>query len=210
MTKVLPSSRSEEGRHINKRIPVAAGLAGGSADGAAVLKAMRDIFKKDVSDEELINLGVKIGADIPFCIVGGTAFCEGIGEKITKLRSMNGKIIVLVKPDFGVSTKMVYTEYDKCLDVKHPDSEGLVKAVNNGHFKFVVNNMVNVLENVTAVKYKEINEIKEKALEYNSIGTMMSGSGPTVFSFFDNTKEAEKYFYEMKKEYNKVFITRTV
>ncbi|MCR3758352.1 4-(cytidine 5'-diphospho)-2-C-methyl-D-erythritol kinase [Clostridium felsineum] len=196
--------------HINKRIPVAAGLAGGSADGAAVLKAMRQLFKNQITDKELIELGVKIGADVPFCIVGGTAFCEGIGEKITKLQSLKDRLIVLVKPNFGASTKIVYSEYDKCTNIIHPDSRKIIEAVNKGDFDFVVNNMVNVLENVTAVKYDEINQIKAKALEFGAQGAMMSGSGPTVFGFFDSKEKAESYFYEMKKYYKKVFITRTV
>lgn len=196
--------------HIKKNIPVAAGLAGGSTDGAAVLKLLREIFKPELTDDELIKLGVKIGADIPFCIVGGTALCEGIGEKITPLKSLRDKILVLVKPEFGVSTKEVYRKYDECKDVNHPDSEGLIKAVNDGNFNFAVDNMVNVLENVTSKEYEDISKIEAKALEYKALGTMMSGSGPTVFAFFKDEVEAQKYFDEMKKKYKQVFVVRTV
>ncbi|PJI09122.1 MULTISPECIES: 4-(cytidine 5'-diphospho)-2-C-methyl-D-erythritol kinase [Clostridium] len=196
--------------HIKKNIPVAAGLAGGSTDGAAVLKLLRKLFKPELTDNELINLGVKIGADIPFCIVGGTALCEGIGEKITVLKKLGNKILVLVKPEFGVSTKEVYMKYDGCKNVKHPDSTALIRAVNDGNFNFVVNNMVNVLENVTSSEYEDINKIKCKAMEYKALGSMMSGSGPTVFSFFKDNTLAQEYFNEMKKKYKQVFIVRTV
>lgn len=196
--------------HIKKNIPIAAGLAGGSTDGAAVLKLLRKLFKPDLTDAELINLGVKIGADIPFCIVGGTALCEGIGEKITILKSLGDKILVLVKPEFGVSTKEVYMKYNQCKNVKHPDSTALIKAVNDGNFNFVVNNMVNVLENVTSSEYEDINKIKLEAMEYKALGSMMSGSGPTVFAFFKDDAGAQKYFNEMKRKYKQVFTVRTV
>ncbi|MBM7835359.1 4-(cytidine 5'-diphospho)-2-C-methyl-D-erythritol kinase [Clostridium sardiniense] len=195
---------------INKNIPVSAGLAGGSTDCAAVLKLMNKMFKTNLSDQELMDLGVKLGADVPYCIIGGTALCEGIGEKITKLKSFKDKILVLVKPPFGVSTKVVYQEFDLSKVVFHPNVEGLIKNIEEGNLKYVASNMKNLLENVTLAKYKEIISIKQSMIECGSIGSMMSGSGPTVFAFFDDMVKAQKCYDIMKKKYKDVCITRTI
>ncbi|MGG7097884.1 4-(cytidine 5'-diphospho)-2-C-methyl-D-erythritol kinase [Clostridium sardiniense] len=195
---------------INKNIPVSAGLAGGSTDCAAVLKLMNKMFKTNLSDQELMGLGVKLGADVPYCIIGGTALCEGIGEKITKLKPFKDKILVLVKPPFGVSTKVVYQEFDLSKVVFHPNVEGLIKNIEEDNLKYVASNMKNLLENVTLAKYKEIISIKQSMIECGSIGSMMSGSGPTVFAFFDDMVKAQKCYDIMKKKYKDVCITRTI
>lgn len=195
---------------INKNIPVSAGLAGGSTDCAAVLKLMNKMFKTNLSDQELMDLGVKLGADVPYCIIGGTALCEGIGEKITKLKPFKDKILVLVKPPFGVSTKVVYQEFDLSKVVFHPNVEGLIKNIEEDNLKYVASNMKNLLENVTLAKYKEIISIKQSMIECGSIGSMMSGSGPTVFAFFDDMVKAQKCYDIMKKKYKDVCITRTI
>lgn len=195
---------------INKNIPVSAGLAGGSTDCAAVLKLMNKMFKTNLSDQELMDLGVKLGADVPYCIIGGTALCEGIGEKITKLKPFKDKILVLVKPPFGVSTKAVYQEFDLSKVVFHPNVEGLIKNIEEDNLEYVASNMKNLLENVTLAKYKEIISIKQSMIECGSIGSMMSGSGPTVFAFFDDMVKAQKCYDIMKKKYKDVCITRTI
>ncbi|WP_027623643.1 4-(cytidine 5'-diphospho)-2-C-methyl-D-erythritol kinase [Clostridium lundense] len=196
--------------YIEKNIPVEAGLAGGSTDGAAVLKAMRDIFKPKVSDCELANIGVKLGADVPYCIYGGTALCEGIGEIITHLKPFRNHILVLVKPNFGVSTKEVYKEIDNKSVLNHPNIEIMIKAVENNDLKSVCSNMVNVLENVTVERYPELNFIKEEVLNFKGLGALMSGSGSTIFGFFQDMYFAQKYYDHMKLKYNQVFITRTI
>lgn len=195
---------------IKKNIPVSAGLAGGSTDCAAVLKLMNDIFKTNLTDQELMDLGVKLGADVPYCIVGGTALCEGIGEKITKIKPFKDKILVLVKPPFGVSTKAVYQEFDLSKVVFHPNVEGLIKNIEKDNLDYVAKNMKNLLENVTLLKYKEIISIKQAMIENGSIGSMMSGSGPTVFAFFDDMVKAQKCYDIMKKKYKDTYITRTI
>ena len=195
---------------IKKNIPVSAGLAGGSTDCAAVLKLMNSIFKTNLTDQELMDLGVKLGADVPYCIVGGTALCEGIGEKITKIKPFKDKILVLVKPPFGVSTKAVYQDFDLSKVVFHPDVEGLIKNIEKDNLDYVVKNMINLLENVTLLKYKEIISIKQAMIENGSIGSMMSGSGPTVFAFFDDMVKAQKCYDVMKKKYKDTYITRTI
>jgi 4-diphosphocytidyl-2-C-methyl-D-erythritol kinase len=196
--------------NIRKNIPVAAGLAGGSTDAAAVLKGMRSIYDVNVSDEELMELGLKIGADVPYCIMGGTALCEGIGEKITPLKSFKDHIMIVVKPPFGVSTKEVYQSLDISRIYKHPDTEGLMQAVEKNDLKYVCGNMKNILENVTLRKHVLLKDIKNDMLRMGALGAMMSGSGPTVFSFFDDMLKAQHCYEKFKLKYNEVFITRTI
>lgn len=195
--------------NINKNIPVCAGLAGGSTDAAAVLKIMNKLFDINASEEKLMELGLKLGADVPYCISGGTAICKGIGEQVTKLKPFKDKILVLVKPPFGVSTKVVYQEFNLDKVRNHPNTDLLIKAIENDNLEEVCNNMKNLLENVTLRKHKILINIKEEMKRYGSIGTMMSGSGPTVFAFFDDMLSAQRCFEKMKLKYNDVFITRT-
>lgn len=195
---------------IFKNIPVSAGLAGGSTDAAAVLKLMNKIFEVNAPKEELMELGLKLGADIPYCIQGGTALCEGVGEIITPLKSFKDKIIVLVKPSFGVSTKEVYKNFDMEKVKKHPETEVLIKAMAEDDLRYVAYNMRNLLENVTLKKHKVLISLKEEMNKYGAINSMMSGSGPTVFAFFDDMLKAQKCFEKMKEKYNEVFLTRTI
>ncbi|MDB2153929.1 4-(cytidine 5'-diphospho)-2-C-methyl-D-erythritol kinase [Clostridium butyricum] len=202
----------EDGVSINliKNIPVSAGMAGGSTDAAGVLKVMNRIFNINASDEELRALGLKLGADVPYCINGGTALCEGIGEKITQLKPFNDKIVVIVKPPFGVSTKEVYKDFDLSKVIFHPRTEDIIRAMENDDIHFVSNNMKNLLENVTLRKHRVILNIKESMRSYDALGTMMSGSGPTVFAFFDDMLKAQICYDEMKKKYKDVFLSRTI
>lgn len=201
-----------EGVSINiyKNIPTSAGLGGGSSDGAAVLKAMREIFNVKISDKELEELGAKIGADVPFCINGGTAFCEGIGEIITPIKKFENKILVVVKPKFGVSTKWVYSEYDNLRNVRKPETEKILNSVKDDDVKSVSLNMANVLEDVTISKYGIINKIKKDMIRFGALGAMMSGSGPSVFAFFEDSLSAQRCFEKMKENYYETFITRTI
>ncbi len=196
--------------HIIKNIPVAAGLAGGSTDGAAVLKGMRKLFKIAISDKKLMELGVRIGADIPYCIVGGTALCEGIGEKILSLKHFKNKIVVLVKPNFGVSTKDVYKNFDLTKSYRHPHTEDLIRAMDKDDLRYVSSNMRNLLENITLKKYPVLKEIKTEMIKYGALGSMMSGSGPTIFAFFEDMLTAQMCFLHMKDSYEEVYITRTL
>ncbi|MDW8800630.1 4-(cytidine 5'-diphospho)-2-C-methyl-D-erythritol kinase [Clostridium sp. A1-XYC3] len=196
--------------HIEKNIPMAAGLAGGSTDAAAVLRAMRSLYRPEIEDAELMELGLSIGADVPYCIVGGTALCEGIGEKVTKLKSFKNHILVLVKPSFGVSTKEVYESLKVDNIAEHPDTEFLIRSVENNDLASISSNMKNVLEEVTLKKHTVLKEIKEEAVKMGALGSLMSGSGPTVFAFFDDMLKAQMYYDRMKKSYEEVFITRTI
>ena len=202
----------EDGVHIDivKNIPVSAGLAGGSTDAAAVLKLMNKIFKVNASNEELMELGLKLGADIPYCINGGTALCEGIGEKITSLPPFKDKILVLVKPSFGVSTKEVYKAFDLDKVRVHPKTENLIEAMEQDNLYYVASNMKNLLENVTLRKHNILIKIKEEMNKYGAVGSMMSGSGPSVFAFFDDMLKAQKCYEKMRENHREVFLTRTI
>ena len=194
---------------IFKNIPVSAGLAGGSTDAAAVLKLMNKIFEVNAPKEELMELGLKLGADIPYCIQGGTALCEGVGEIITPLKSFKDKIIVLVKPSFGVSTKEVYKNFDMEKVKKHPETEALIKAMAEDDLRYVAYNMRNLLENVTLKKHKVLISLKEEMNKYGAINSMMSGSGPTVFGLFDKEEDALSAKGELLKKYNQVYVVRS-
>ena len=196
--------------NIKKNIPVAAGLAGGSTDCAAVLKIMNKLFQVNANNEKLMELGVKLGADVPYCINGGTALCEGIGEVLTPLKPFKNHIIVLVKPPFGVSTKEVYKNFDLGRVKNHPETDKVITYMNEDNLYEVAKNMKNLLENVTLKKHKVISSIKSEMESLGAIKSMMSGSGPTVFAFFDDMMKAQRCYDEMKKKYNDTFITRTV
>jgi len=169
---------------LQKNIPVAAGMAGGSADAAAVLTGMNELFKLGLSYKQLREIAVTIGADIPFCIEGGTALSEGIGEVLTPLPAPPECALVIVKPDVSVSTKHVYEELDAKAVLSHPDIDGMVAAIRQGDPDGIARRMENVLECVSVQEYPIIAEIKRRLLGENAAAALMSGSGPTVFGVF--------------------------
>jgi 4-diphosphocytidyl-2-C-methyl-D-erythritol kinase len=196
--------------YLKKNIPVAAGMAGGSTDAAAVFKTLKQLFQIDIDDNELMNLGVQIGADVPYCIMGGTALCEGIGDIITPLAPFKNHILILVKPNFGVSTKEVYKNLDISKIFKHPDTVAIIKAMEEEKLEDVCNGMKNLLENVTLRKYPVLKRIKEDMIRMGAMGAMMSGSGPTIFAFFDDMLKAQRCYDKFKTQYKEVYITRTI
>ncbi len=182
-----------------KRIPVAAGMAGGSTDGAAAYRALNDLWELGLSDKELCELAVKLGADIPYCIIGGTALSEGIGEVLTPIDGKAKYHLVVAKPDIMVSTGWVYTELDSTEITRHPDIDAVKMAIEEGDVKRMCGEIHNVLEPVTTAKYKVIKDI-EKLLEDNgAVKAFMTGSGPTVFAVFDDENKAKKGFEAVKK-----------
>jgi 4-diphosphocytidyl-2-C-methyl-D-erythritol kinase len=184
--------RIEEGISVdlNKRIPVAAGLAGGSADAAAALVGMNRLFHLRLSGEELMNRGVKIGADVPYCIMRGTALSEGIGEKLTELPPLPHCWILVAKPGISVSTKGVYIRLDEQKGWEHPDIDGMVRALEEGSLEGVTERLGNVLELVTVPEYPVIAKIKQTMMEKGAEGALMSGSGPTVYGIFREEAQA--------------------
>jgi len=190
----------KDGIHVNlqKRIPVAAGMAGGSTDAAAVLYGVNKIFDLGLTTEQLMERGVKIGADVPYCLMRGTALAEGIGEKLSPLPPMVKCPILIAKPAINVSTKFVY-ENLKLDGIKHPDIKKLVADIKEKDLYKIAADMGNVLETVTIPEYPVIAEIKDHMMIHGAVGSMMSGSGPTVFGLFDNQQAAEAAFEAMKQ-----------
>ncbi|MDC7302092.1 4-(cytidine 5'-diphospho)-2-C-methyl-D-erythritol kinase [Agathobacter ruminis] len=177
---------------LQKRIPVAAGLAGGSSDCAAALYGMNRLFQLHLSKEELMERGARLGADVPYCILRGTALAEGIGEKLTVLDPMVECSVVIAKPPISVSTKWVYEHLKLDADMKHPDIKKQVEDIRRGDLEAICADMGNVLQDVTIPEYPVIGTIKDKMMEYGAVGSMMSGSGPTVFGIFTNAGQARK------------------
>ncbi|MGI6051581.1 MAG: 4-(cytidine 5'-diphospho)-2-C-methyl-D-erythritol kinase [Bilifractor sp.] len=203
-----------EGVHIylEKRIPHAAGLGGGSSDAATTLHAVNELFGLGFSDEELCERGVRIGADVPYCVMGATALAEGIGEKLTVLPAMPDCFVVLARPDIDVPTGQVYKDLDSLAAYPHPDVDGQVKAIRDGSLFGVTEALGNVLEIVTAAKHPEITQIERQLLDGGAIGSIMSGSGATVFGIFADRVTAENAAREMKKGQlaADVFVTQPV
>lgn len=190
----------KDGIHVNlqKRIPVAAGMAGGSTDAAAVLYGVNKIFDLGLTTKQLMERGVKIGADVPYCIMRGTALAEGIGEKLTQLPPMVKCPILIAKPAINVSTKFVY-ENLKLDTVTHPDMKQLVEDIKEKDLHNIAAHMGNVLESVTIPAYPIIADIKEHMMNHGAVGAMMSGSGPTVFGLFEDEKTAETAYEAIRK-----------
>lgn len=186
--------------HIEKHLPIAAGMGGGSSDGAAALRGMNRLFELGLSNEKLEELGVRLGADVPFLIKGGIALAEGIGEKLTKLPDFPDCVLVIAKPDLGVSTKEVYEAFDSLKEVNHPDVGKLVKSLGSAGLKEIVKLLGNVLEDVTAKKYEIIDIVKNLMLKNGAVFSMMTGSGPTVFGIFENEEQAKKACNNLRKQ----------
>ena len=198
---------------ILKRIPVAAGLAGGSTDAAAVLRGINELFSVGLDDEELRRLGKQLGADVPYCISGGTRLAEGIGDRLSALEDFNDVDIVLVKPKIGVPTPWVYgnLSLSEIKDYDRPDSNLLERAIAQRDIKTIAGNMKNVLEQVTIPKYGIIQEAKDKLLELGALGSMMSGSGPTVFGIFPDSNTATAAYGILAKKWRwQVFCTKSI
>lgn len=192
--KYIWSKDKEAGVRITltKNIPIAAGMAGGSSDAAATFRGINELFELNLMDEDLMEMGVTLGADIPYCIMGGTALSEGIGEVLTKLPDMPKCYYLVAKPPISVSTGEAYGGYDRLTEsIKHPDVDGQVDAIYAGNLKGVTDKFLNVLEFVTARNHKEIGELEKIMLEGGALNSMMSGSGPTVFGIFDDEAKAE-------------------
>jgi 4-diphosphocytidyl-2-C-methyl-D-erythritol kinase len=197
---------------LKKNIPIAAGMAGGSTDAAATLKGINHMFTLGCSDEELMEQGVKIGADVPFCVMGGTALSEGIGEKLLRLDDAPECVLLVAKPAINVSTAYVYRTLDSLEAYEHPDIDGMVEAVREKDLDGIVMRMGNVLEQVTVPEYPVINDIKNIMLESGALGSMMSGSGPTVFGIYKDRTDAVKAYDIIKKNElaPQIFITKFV
>ena len=195
---------------IHKNIPVAAGLAGGSGNGAAVLVALNHLHSKPFSDEELLAIGSKLGADIPYCMTGGTQIATGIGEIMEKAPSMSKHYVLLVTPPIAVSTPWVYTEFDNTEKKTFPDTKKMLQALENDDYYAICNTLSNTLEDVTIKEHPVIKGIKEKMILNGADGALMSGSGPTVFGFFSDFKKAKASQDSFALMYRDVYLTTTL
>ena len=185
---------------LNKHIPVAAGMAGGSSNAAAVLFGMNKIFELKLTQQELMERGVRLGADVPYCIMRGTVLAEGIGEELTTLTPMPKCFVLIAKPPVSVSTKVVYEALDAKEIVDHPDINGLIAGLEHRDLKEIAACMGNVLEDVTIPMHPVIEEIKQEMKRSGALNAMMSGSGPTVFGLFETKSAARKAQERIRKK----------
>ena len=194
---------------LEKRIPIAAGMAGGSTDAAAALLGLNDLLELGYPLERLQALSVKLGADIPYCLMGGTALAEGIGEVLTKLPAPPPCVLTVAKPDIDVSTKFVYENLHADTLAFHPDIDGMEAAIRNGSLSGITERMGNVLETVTVREYPVIDGIKELMKAAGAENGLMSGSGPTVFGIFTEEETARKAAEQIKERgmAGQVFVT---
>ncbi|MCH5341283.1 MAG: 4-(cytidine 5'-diphospho)-2-C-methyl-D-erythritol kinase [Acetatifactor sp.] len=195
--------------HLQKKIPIAAGMAGGSTDAAAAMKGISRLFDLEVPLEQLMKLGMTIGADVPYCILGGTALAEGIGEKLTPLTPAPDFYILVAKPGISVSTKYVYEHLDAAGIARHPDIDGMVLSIESGSLQGILDRMGNVLETVTIPAHPEIDSLKRRIRELGAVNSLMSGSGPTVFGVFLSEQAAEFACEQLRSEKlaKQVFLT---
>ena len=186
---------------LDKRIPVAAGMAGGSTDAAAMLFGMNRLFSLGLTKRQLMERGVQIGADVPYCIMRGTALAEGIGEALSPLPPMVKCPVLIAKPSISVSTKFVYQNLKLDDTTIHPDIDRLIDDIKAKNLHDIAAHMGNVLETVTIPNYPVIDEIKKHMLSNGAVGAMMSGSGPTVFGLFDDEDTAKKAYKAMRSSH---------
>lgn len=212
--KLLKEEYSYEGGmeiDLNKFIPVAAGMAGGSTDAASTLFGINKLCNLGMSQHRMMELGLRLGADVPYCVMRGTALAEGIGEKLTRLKPMPHCWLLVAKPPVNVSTKLVYENLDMSEVVEHPDIDGIIRAIEAQDVPGIAAKLGNVLEQVTIPLYPVIDIIKKDMLERGALNSMMSGSGPTVFGIFPDEETALKCqaFLKAKGQARQVYITET-
>ena len=195
---------------IEKHIPVAAGMAGGSTDCAAVLYGRNKLFGLRLNQKKLRELGVKLGADVPYCLMRQTALSEGIGEILTPISPLQDCPILIAKPSVSVSTRHVYEHLKLDEQTMHPDIDGIVTALADGDLYGVTDRMANVLETVTVPEHPVIDEIKKQMMASGAVNALMSGSGPTVFGIFDDEEKAKKACEDMKASglARQIYLTR--
>ena len=204
--------RVQRGVHIclEKKIPLAAGLAGGSADAAAVLRGLSWLWELNLTPRELCGLGAVLGSDVPFCLYGGTALATGRGELVAELPNLPPRAVVLAKPPIGVATAHVYSQYRSETVRIHPDTEAVLAAVRRSDWQGIESSLVNVLESVTITENPQLAAMKELMLAAGATGSLMSGSGPTVFCLTENETIAIDIAQRVKQNFQaEVIVTKT-
>ena len=195
---------------LEKNIPIEAGLAGGSSDAAAVLRGIDKLYELQKTREEMLGMAAKLGADVSFCLQGGTALAEGVGEKLTLLQALPKLWLVLIKPPYGVSTATIYQALRVENIKKHPDTEAMLKAIDQADRYKIIINLSNVLEEVTLLIKPEIQNIKNDLYEAGAENVLMSGSGPTVFGVFLSKEAADKAAEKIFIRHKEVYVAYTI
>ena len=196
--------------YIDKNIPIAAGMAGGSSNAAAVLVGLNKLWGLNLSKNELKELGLQLGADVPFCIEGEASLAENIGEKLTNIEGLSQDVFILVcKPELFVSTKEVYEAIDSKIIEKRPDNKLLIRLLKENNIELLAKNMYNVLESVTKEKYPIIKEIEKIMIDNKALGAMMSGSGPTVFGLYTNEDDAQRCKKILLENFKQVYLVKS-
>lgn len=193
---------------MHKNIPVAAGLAGGSGNAAAVLCALNLLYDTNLSADELLSLCAKLGADVPYCVMGGTYLASGIGEILKPLSPAPEAYVLLVKPPISISTQTIYEQIDSAPIEKHPDTDAVISALKNGDLRAIASGLCNVMETVTETTHPEVRGIKNKMILNGALGAVMSGSGPTVFGLFDDYKTAKASADSFSHQYKDVYVAK--
>jgi 4-diphosphocytidyl-2-C-methyl-D-erythritol kinase len=196
---------------LEKKIPVCAGTAGGSSDAAAVLRGLNDLLELGLTPEELARIGGKVGSDVPYCVLGGTALAEGRGELITPLPALPTCWAVLAKPDFPISTPALFAQIDTQRLHCHPDTDGMLTALEQGELPGIARRLFNVFEEVLpSQRRSQVEELKQVLLHHGALGACMSGTGPTVFGLFDDKTAAEAAYEAVKPLCRDAFLTQTL
>ena len=210
--KIVEKTGVNKGIHIiiDKKIPIASGLAGGSSNGAAVLKGLNTLWDLNLSEEQLRQIGLEIGADVPFCIMGGTAHAEGIGEKLTKLKSFSNKMVLLANVGIPISTAYVYGNLNLDNVNTRIDIDKMIQYIEEDNLPKLAEGMTNTMEQVVIREHPIIDEIKKDMINHGALGSIMSGSGPTVFGLFDDKEKLNECKKELEKKVKKVFAAKTI
>lgn len=194
--------------HIEKRIPFEAGMAGGSADGAAVIAALNDIYETHLTQQELCRIGLKVGADVPFCLTGGTCLAQNVGEILSPLPALDDCYIVLAKPERGVSTKEAFAAFDTATNIRHLDTCGMLYAASQGDLYEICKRTKNVFEQL--IEVPERVPVKSTLNRHGALAACMSGSGPTVYGIFDDESKAQSAAAALKSIVKNIYITKPV
>ncbi|CAM4517770.1 4-diphosphocytidyl-2-C-methyl-D-erythritol kinase [Paenibacillus endophyticus] len=194
--------------HLDKKIPVAAGLAGGSSDAAAALRGLNRLWKLQIPEDELCRLGAELGSDVPFCVTGGTAIARGRGEKLEHIENPPQCWVVLAKPPINVSTADVYGRFRANELKEHPSIPNMVRALEQGSFTDICEGLGNVLENVTLGLYPEVMQLKESMIRLGADGVLMSGSGPTVFGLVSKEAKLPRIYNGLRGFCKEVYVVR--
>ena len=196
--------------HITKNIPCGAGMGGGSADGAAVLVLLNKLLGSPVSTKRLLEIGAKIGADVPFCIMCGTYLAEGIGEVLSEVSAKGNISVVVVKPEVSISTPLMYKKLDEREILKRPDTKGMIKVLEKGNTEKIAELLYNVMEEAAIEEHPIISEIKESLIKKGAINAIMTGSGSAVFGIFKTTEEADKCAKDLSGVFGQVFSSNLI